>query len=335
MAATKTTTRTPTDVHENSPGNGAEAAAGAPGTDTRPAPDRIGGAVWSVLSDHPGTTAATLATEAGVGMAAARRALNDLEKAGYAARTPGGRTHGKRTADTWHATAADTTTTHAIEVDATQGAPVAPDETPTTPPDQPSDEAPDTTADAAPGDQTDAVDPADVADRPTGDEQDAPDGDGDQSAEAMDEVALAQAREALSALTTVINSASAALDTGDRAAALEAAEAIYGDSAKMRRLIKTAIKPRPRNGSGNPHAHPGELRVKVAAHLMAHPGLQLTPHEIGKAIGHSAGAVANALDKLTESGQAVLTCDRPRRFTATVSDAAVGSPHAENTAATA
>jgi hypothetical protein len=145
---------------------------------------------------------------------------------------------------------------------------------------------------------------------------------------------VTDARMALSTLATVINAASSALDTGDRAAALAAAEAIYGDSAKVRRLIKTAAKPRSHAGSGKPHAHPGELRAKVAAHLAANPGLQLTPHEVGRAIGHSAGAVANALDKLTETGQAVLTCDRPRRFTATdaISDAA---PHTQAAAAMA
>jgi hypothetical protein len=59
--------------------------------------------VWYALTDHPGATAATLAVEAGVAKVTVRRALNDLEKAGYAARTPGGRVGGKRAADTWNA----------------------------------------------------------------------------------------------------------------------------------------------------------------------------------------------------------------------------------------
>lgn len=335
MATTKTAIDTPAAAPENTPGNGAETAADVPetatGTDTRPAPNRIGGTVWSALIDHPGTSAATLATAAGVGKATARRALNDLEKAGYAARTPGGRANGKRAADTWRAVHADTTTeteTTDAAPDATAagtpGSAPATDETPATvTPARPADAAPDTTGATTPGEDTDTTD--------TSDEAAAPGDDGDEAT--MDEAALAEARTAVSALATRIETASAALTAEDRAAALEAADAIFSDSAKVRRLIKTATTPR-RSRSGKPHAHPGELRAKVAAHLTSHPGLQLTPHEVGKAIGHSAGAVANALDKLTETGQAVLTCERPRRFTAT-DEASDTTPHTATTAATA
>ncbi|MFV2214149.1 MarR family transcriptional regulator [Actinomadura sp. LOL_016] len=59
------------------------------------------------------------------------------------------------------------------------------------------------------------------------------------------------------------------------------------------------------------------MRAKVAGHLAAHPGAEFTPHEVAKVIGHSAGAVSNALDRLAEAGEAVLVCDRPRRFTTT------------------
>ncbi|RMI33173.1 MarR family transcriptional regulator [Actinomadura harenae] len=58
------------------------------------------------------------------------------------------------------------------------------------------------------------------------------------------------------------------------------------------------------------------MRAKVAAHLTTHPGSQFTPHEISKVLGHSAGAVSNALDRLVEAGEAELVCERPRRFTA-------------------
>jgi hypothetical protein len=59
------------------------------------------------------------------------------------------------------------------------------------------------------------------------------------------------------------------------------------------------------------------MRAKVAAHLDAHPGAEFTPHEVAKVIGHSAGAVSNALDRLAEAGEAELVCERPRRFTTT------------------
>jgi hypothetical protein len=330
MTATKTRPQTPADPSENTAGNGVETAADATGTaadaDARPAPHRIAGAVWYALTDNPGATAATLATEAGVAKATVHRALKGLEKAGYAVRAPGGHVGGKRTADTWNATPTDTTSTDGDATDAG-----TPDSDPVTAHDTPipSPEASGTDTTTATVTTTTATDAA--AETANGEtsadafsEAEAPTGDGDAAGEAMDETAVTEAREALSALATVINAASDALNAGDRSAALEAAEAIYGDSAKVRRLIKMAAKPRARSGSGKPRSHPGELRAKVAAHLAAHPGLQLTPHEIGKVIGHSAGAIANALDKLTEEGQAVLTCDRPRRFTTTGAAGASG-----------
>ncbi|GLY86049.1 MarR family transcriptional regulator [Actinoallomurus iriomotensis] len=330
MTATKTPAKLQADTTENTAGNGAQAAADAPETvtdaDTRPAPDRIAGAVWSALTDNPGATAATLATEAGVAKATVHRALKDLEKAGYAARTPGGNIGGKRTADTWNATPADATPADAAPADGGStdaGVPDAADDTPAASPSEESDTDTGTNATAGTEAATDASGEAAP-----------PISDGDTAEEAMDEAAVTEVREALAALTAVINAASDALNAGDRSAVLEAAETIYGDSAKARRLIKAAAKPRARSGSGQPRSHPGELRSKVAAHLAAHPGLQLTPHEIGKVIGHSAGAIANALDKLTEEGQAVLTCDRPRRFTTTATETAVGAASGAKAAAT-
>ncbi|GAB2841603.1 hypothetical protein GCM10027176_51810 [Actinoallomurus bryophytorum] len=326
MATKEIATRTPADAAEETPGNGAEMAAATPGTatttDAHPTPERVGGAVWYALSDHPGGTVATLAAESGVGKATARRVLNDLEKAGYAARTSGGHAGGKRNPDTWHPTTDATT-------DTTVGA-VADEAPATPPPDRPSGTASGTIDDATSSDVTDEAVATDEADPQTGDGAgvNGPDGDEAEAAETLDLAMVADAREALSALADVIEAAGIALDSGDRTAALGAAETIYGDSARLRRLIKTATKHRVRSGSGQPHAHPGELRGKVAAHLAAHPGLQLTPHEVGKAIGHSAGAVANALDKLTETGQAVLTCDRPRRYTATAQSGAEARPAA-------
>jgi hypothetical protein len=270
-----------------------------------------------------------------VAKATARRALKELETAGYAARTTGGGDGGKRIADTWNATPA-TDTGHTGMPDAE---PATTDPTSTG---QPSGETSDQAAPAPgsdtspgdagtnPGDDTDDTD----ADTDAPGEADGATGDGNEAEQPMDEATVTEASEALTVLAAVITSAAQALQAGDRAAALMAAESIYGDSAKVRRLVKTAAKPRPRSASGAARSHPGEMRAKVAAHLAAHPGLQLTPHEVGKAIGHSAGAVANALDKLTETGEAVMTCDRPRRFTAASDTAATGQVEAEAPAAT-
>jgi hypothetical protein len=65
-----------------------------------------------------------------------------------------------------------------------------------------------------------------------------------------------------------------------------------------------------------PGRHPArELRGLVAAYLAAHPGEELGPHAIGRAIGgRSSGAVANALDRPVALGQAWLAREAPRRY---------------------
>ena len=102
-------------------------------------------------------------------------------------------------------------------------------------------------------------------------------------------------------------------DGGDTAAALAAMDAICAGAAQSRRLLKAAATGRKPRGTG-PAARPGQLRDLVAAHLAAHPGAEFTPHAIGRVLGRSSGAVANALDRLTALGQAQLTSDKPRRY---------------------
>ncbi|UGT53357.1 hypothetical protein [Nocardia asteroides] len=59
----------------------------------------------------------------------------------------------------------------------------------------------------------------------------------------------------------------------------------------------------------------GALRGQVEDHLRDHPGIEFTPHQIGKALDRSSGAVHNALIKLTDSGIARQTSTAPKRFT--------------------
>jgi hypothetical protein len=89
-------------------------------------------------------------------------------------------------------------------------------------------------------------------------------------------------------------------------------DTIRDGAAQARRLLKAAAGRTP-HGTG-PAARPGQLRDLVAAHLAANPAAEFTPHAIGRVLGRSSGAVANALDRLTALGQARLTTDRPRRF---------------------
>lgn len=290
------------NITANGTGNAGDGAA-AVAVGVRPS--GAAGAVWDALTANPGATVTALAQASGVSRATVARTLTALEHDGRAARTRGGRDGGKSLPDTWHpATTADDTTT----TDAT----VPAEEVPTT---------------AAPtGDATAAGEEQAVTDEATGDEatgantaaQDTAAGDaGPGDAEAgMDAAAVAEARDALTALQDAITAALTALDGGDGAGALAAVEGAYSGSGKARRLVRTAAHGRPRNASGKPRSAPGEMRAKVAAHLTAHPGATFTPHEIAKVIGHSAGAVSNALDRLTEAGEAELVCERPRRFTA-------------------
>ncbi len=59
----------------------------------------------------------------------------------------------------------------------------------------------------------------------------------------------------------------------------------------------------------------GELRDLVVEHLRAHPG-EVSPAQLSRVLGHSAGAIGNALVKLSDAGQVVRTSDHPRRYAA-------------------
>jgi hypothetical protein len=106
------------------------------------------------------------------------------------------------------------------------------------------------------------------------------------------------------------------LDGGDTATALAAMDAICAAAAQTRRLLKAAASGRKPRGTTSTAARPGQLRDLVQAHLAAHPDADFTPHAIGRVLGRSSGAVANALDRLTALGQAQLTSEKPRRYQA-------------------
>ena len=77
----------------------------------------------------------------------------------------------------------------------------------------------------------------------------------------------------------------------------------------------------------------------VEDHLQ-YPEAAFTPHQVGKVLTRSAGAVANALDKLVSLGVAQMVIDKPRTYqfaTAPAAADAAGDPTdgAEETAASA
>ncbi|GAB2677209.1 hypothetical protein GCM10027271_42540 [Saccharopolyspora gloriosae] len=65
---------------------------------------------------------------------------------------------------------------------------------------------------------------------------------------------------------------------------------------------------------------PGALHGLVEDFLTEHPGVEFGPSKIGKELGRSSGAVNNALEKMTEKGVVVKTCEAPKRFTLAAND---------------
>ncbi|MET8779471.1 hypothetical protein ABZV58_31110 [Nocardia sp. NPDC004654] len=59
----------------------------------------------------------------------------------------------------------------------------------------------------------------------------------------------------------------------------------------------------------------GALRGQVEDFLRDNPGEEFTPHQIGKALDRSSGAVHNALVTLTKHGTAHQTGTAPKKFT--------------------
>jgi DNA-binding IclR family transcriptional regulator len=59
---------------------------------------------------------------------------------------------------------------------------------------------------------------------------------------------------------------------------------------------------------------PGVLATLVVDYLAAHADEALGPSAVGKALGRSQGAVANALVRLVEAGTVTIVSESPRRY---------------------
>jgi DNA-binding MarR family transcriptional regulator len=69
-----------------------------------------------------------------------------------------------------------------------------------------------------------------------------------------------------------------------------------------------------RPGTGSERLGRGALGGLVRDYLAAHPGEDLGPTQVGKALGRSQGAVSNALARLEAAGEARLVSVTPRRY---------------------
>ena len=119
----------------------------------------------------------------------------------------------------------------------------------------------------------------------------------------------AEAAASMQALAQAAGTAGKALAAGDLTAALTALEAARDQATVGRRAIKAAA-----SGQRAPAARPGALRELVEAHLRKFPGTAFTPHQVGKVLTRSSGAVANALDRLVSLGTAQMATDKPRSY---------------------
>jgi hypothetical protein len=102
--------------------------------------------------------------------------------------------------------------------------------------------------------------------------------------------------------TVAVIAARAGISTAAARQALTAHE----KAAQGRRVIKAAA-----SGRRAPATRPGALRDLVEEHLRKFPEAAFTPHQVGKVLTGSAGAVANALDKLVSLGTAEMVTDKP------------------------
>ena len=119
----------------------------------------------------------------------------------------------------------------------------------------------------------------------------------------------AEAAASIQALAQAASTAGQALAGGDLTGALNALEAARDQATVGRRAIKAAA-----SGQRTPAVRPGALRELVEAHLRKFPSTAFTPHQVGKVLTRSSGAVANALDKLVALGTAQMITDKPRSY---------------------
>jgi hypothetical protein len=241
--------------------------------------DSPAAAVLAALSAEPaGVTVAVIAAPAGISTADARQSLAAHENAGAATRVKRGR---PGIPDTWKRAPHDE---------------APPAEDPGT--DTVSGGEP--TADGA----ADAGLPASVhADGTTAAKE------AEAGAAQGQDPAIAEAASAALVVAKAADTAGKALAAGDLNAALAALDTAREQAAQGRRVLKAVGR-----GRRAPATRPGGLRDLVEQHLRKFPDAAFTPHQVGKVLARSSGAVANALDKLVSPGVAELACDKPRSY---------------------
>jgi len=268
--------------------------------------DSPAAAVLAALSADPaGATVAVIAARAGISVPAVRQALLACEKNGTATRVKGSR---PGIADTWQpAPAPEAPPAEAPPAEA-PGADSAADAG------QPAESAV-STADAgqpapAPADATAGGQQADAGTEP-----------------GPDPAVAAEAAGTVAAIAQAAGEAGKALAAGNLDVALAALDTARDLAAQGRRAVKAAA-----SGRRAPATRPGALRDLVEEHLRKFPDAAFTPHQVGKVLTRSAGAVANALDKLVSLGTAEMVTDKPRTYRLAAASAPEAAPAAPDAA---
>ena len=110
------------------------------------------------------------------------------------------------------------------------------------------------------------------------------------------------------------------VDGAEAAGAQESAEGKKPKATPPATRPTTTVSVRPDSpeapaaGGGKARLPGGRLREMVLDHLRSHPAEDLTPFVIGRELGRSSGAVANACERLTADGAILETSQKPRRF---------------------
>ncbi|WP_067460697.1 MarR family transcriptional regulator [Actinomadura macra] len=279
-------------------------------------------AVWDALNAAPdGVTVAALAEASGVSRATVTKALTAFADAGLAVRSPGQGTGRGRTPDVWApvapTAATGTSDNHAAAPadDSGTDAPTAPDAT--------------TGTDATSGTGVISPDTLATAMRVLSDEADrraaaaeslrkAQEEEAERRARVDAELRKVEQRETARVILTdllgTVTTTLAAIAADDDERITRGMEDIARYAGSVRRTQR-GTGTRTARATGDRSA-PSPLRPLVAGHLSTYPDKEFTPGEIAKVLDRSSGAIANALDTLVGCGEAVLTCERPRRFRA-------------------
>ncbi|MEV0538194.1 hypothetical protein [Nocardia salmonicida] len=242
-------------------------------------------ALWAALGTNPGSTVAALADTAGIAVTTARRLLTGWESARAVRSYTDPET--PRAAKTWFT--AGSAAPEAAEPEPATSEPVNPQHAPSVPAAPEPDSAEPDSAEPAPG-EPDAAEPT-----------------------APEPVSLEPATPDLSDPAEEATPADPAPDSAPETAV---AAPTGDDSAEPAPVALVPVaEPAASDAESTVERLPaGALRGQVEDYLRDNPGEEFSPHQIGKALDRSSGAVHNALVKLTKDGTARQTGSAPKKF---------------------